>query len=138
MGWVLNYHVECVYWRLCKLALARVKSSVDDRLQKKIMSMAQKTPLLNITDFMTSSSRADRECTEERDGPSPPNRSKHRKTFDPSWVRYDVAPDQENRPSMLCTLGHESSKRMVWLTIPCKLLRKDKLLEHQRSWCKQT
>ena len=52
--------MERVYWRLCKLALARVKSSVDDRLQ--IMSMAQKT----------SSSEADRECTEERDGSSPP------------------------------------------------------------------
>ena len=51
------------------------------------------------------------------------------------WVRY-VAPDHEDRPSMLCTLGHESSKRMVWLTIPCKLLRKDKLLEHQLSRCK--
>ena len=53
------------------------------------------------------------------------------------WVSY-VAPDHEDRPSMLCTLGHESSKRMVWLTIPCKLLRKDKLLEHQLSRCKQT
>ena len=41
-----------------------------------------------------------------------------------------VAPDQEDRPSMLYMLGNESSKRMVWLTIPCKLLRKDKLLEH--------
>ena len=53
------------------------------------------------------------------------------------WVRY-VAPDQEDRPSMLYTLGHESSKRMVWLIIPCKLLRKDRLREYQRSWCKQT
>ena len=33
------------------------------------------------------------------------------------WVRY-VAPDQEDRPSMLYTLGNESSKRMVWLIIP--------------------
>ena len=82
MGWVLNYHVERVYWRLCKLALARVKSSVDDRLQ--IMSMAEKTVLPNITDFLTSSSRVDRECTEERDGPSPPKRSNDRETFDPS------------------------------------------------------
>ena len=53
------------------------------------------------------------------------------------WVRH-VAPDQEDRPSMLYTLGHESSKRMVWLIIPCKLLRKDRLREYQRSWCKQT
>ena len=127
-----------MYWRLC--TLARVKSSVDDRLQ--IMSMAQKTPLPNITDFLTSSSRADRECTEERDGSSPPKRNKHRETFPPELnfparVRY-VAPDQEDMPSMLYTLGHESSKRMVWLIIPCKLLRKDRLREYQRSWCKQT
>ena len=132
MGWVLNYHVERVYWRLCSLA----RAGVDDRLQ--IMSMAQNTPLPNITDFLTSSSRVDRECTEERDGSSPPKpRNKHRETFDPSWVRY-VAPDQEDRPSMLYTLGHELSKRMVWLIIPCKLLRKDGLREYQRSWCKQT
>ena len=38
----------------------------------------------NMTEFLTSSSRADRECTEERDGSSPPKRSKHRETFDPS------------------------------------------------------
>ena len=117
MGWVLNYHVERVYWSSlasqpyfssCACALGRgageawghaheekygwlerlvleivrVKSSVDDRLQ--IMSMAQKTPLPNITDFLTSSSRADRECTEERDGSSPPKRNKHRETFDQS------------------------------------------------------
>ena len=58
--------------------------------------------------------------------------------FELKGIYMYVAPDQEDRPSMLCTLGHESSKRMVWLTIPCKLLRKDKLLEHQRSLCKQT
>ena len=119
--------------RLC--SPARVKSSVDDRLQ--IMSMAQNTPLPNITDFLTSSSRVDRECTEERDGSSPPKRNKHRETFEFPWVRY-VAPDQEDRPCMLYTLGHELSKRMVWLIIPCKLLRKDRLREYQRSWCKQT
>ena len=47
-----------------------------------------------------------------------------------------LAPDQGNGPSMLCRLCrkyNESSKRMVWLTIPCKLLCKDKLREHERS-----
>ena len=37
--------------------------------------------------------------------------------------------------SMLCRYAVESSKRMVWLTIPCKLLRKDKLREHEQSRC---
>ena len=72
-----------------------------------------------------------------------PKQSSHRETFDPKWndefpwVIY-LSPDQDNGPSMLCRLCHkynESSKRMVWLTIPCKLLRKDKLREHERSRC---
>ena len=80
---------------------------------------------------------------ENPDGPSQPKRSKHRETFDPSWndefpwVRY-LAHDKEDGPSMLCALcgkHNESSKRMVWLTIPCKPFRKDKLREHERSRC---
>ena len=105
MGWVLNYHVERVCWRLCTIALVRVKSSVDDRLQ--IMSMAQKAPLPNITDFLTSSSRADRECTEEC-------AMAHRHQSEINIVKPSTraefpgkAPDQEDRPSMLCTLGHD-------------------------------
>ena len=49
-----------------------------------------------------------------------------------------VPPDQDDGPSMLsrlCRKHNESSKRMVWLTVPCKLLRKDKLREHERSRC---
>ena len=42
-----------------------------------------------------------------------------------------MAPDQENRPSK----HNESSKRMVWLATPCKLFRKDKLCDHERSRC---
>ena len=119
-----------MYWRLCKLALARVKSSVDYRLQ--IMSMGQKTPLPNITDFLTSSSREDRECTKERSTmahrhQNEVNIAKPSTRAEFPWVSY-VAPAQENRPSMLCTLGHESSKRKVWLTILCKLLRKTSCL----------
>ena len=35
----------------------------------------------------------------------------------------------------LCRKHNDASKRMVWLTIPCKLLRKDKLRDHERSRC---
>ena len=35
----------------------------------------------------------------------------------------------------LCRKHNESSKKMVWLTIPCKFFRKDKLREHERSQC---
>ena len=54
-----------------------------------------------------------------------------------TWLRY-IPEDQEDGSSMLCTLcgkHDETSKRMVWLSIPCKLLRKDKVREHERSQC---
>ena len=35
-----------------------------------------------------------------------------------------VTADQEHGPCMLCCKHNELSKRMVWLTIPCKLLSK--------------
>ena len=35
----------------------------------------------------------------------------------------------------LCRKHNDVSKGMVWLTIPCKLLRKDKLCDHERSRC---
>ena len=46
--------------------------------------------------------------------------------------------DYDDGPSMLCTLckkHKETSLRTVWLTIPCKLLRKDKIREHKQSVC---
>ena len=63
--------------------------------------------------------------------------------FDPKWTDefpwvVNVPADREYGPSMLCRLcrkHNEVSKRMVWLTIPCKLLRKDKLRDHERSRC---
>ena len=73
----------------------------------------------------------------------PPKRSSHCATFDSKWTDefpwvVHVPADRENGPSMLCRLcrkHNEVSKRMVWLTIPCKLLRKDKLRDHERSRC---
>ena len=53
-------------------------------------------------------------------------------------AKVHVPADQEDRPSMLCTLcrkHNELLKRMVWLTILCKLFQKDKLREHERSRC---
>ncbi len=110
--------------------------------------MAQKrnTSLPKITDFLASSSTTERESGEERDstGLEPATkRAKHRDSFDVKWkdefpwLRY-VPPDQEDGPSLLCTIcpkHNESSKRMVWLTNPCKLLCKDKIRDHERSKC---
>ena len=99
--------------------------------------MAQKGSLSKITNFMTGSSR--KEC-EERDVDciSPPHkRSSHRGTFDPKWAWVVHVPaDRDDGPYMLCRLcrkHNEASKRMVWLTIPFKLLRKDKLCDHDAT-----
>lgn len=103
--------------------------------------MAQKR---RITDFLTpSGSRDPRPQGTDVDREPPPKRSSHRDSFDPKWndefpwVIY-VPPDDDHEPSMFCRIcrkHNEASKRMVWLTVPCKLLRKDKLREHERSRC---
>ena len=36
---------------------------------------------------------------------------------------------------VLCYKHNEFSQRMVWLTLLCKLFRKDKLREHELSRC---
>jgi hypothetical protein len=48
------------------------------------------------------------------------------------WIH--VVEDHEG-PGMVCSLcrkHNQTTKRMVWLEIPCRLFRKDKLLQHQR------
>ena len=106
------------------------------------MAQKRKRPLLKIIDFLqatTSSKTAEHEIVEEHMHPASPKRSKHRDSYDLKWakefpwLRY-VPDDHEDGPSMLCTIcrkHNESSKRMVWITVPCKLLCKDKLREHE-------
>ena len=108
--------------------------------------MAQKQ---KITDFL-SPARSAPPATETRETgdpsvPPPSKRCSHRQSFDPKWqdefpwVVYNT-PDIEGRPSMLCSLCRkhsETSNRMVWISIPCRLVRKDKLREHERSQCHQ-
>ena len=83
--------------------------------------------------------------TGDLSAPPPSKRCSHRQSFDPKWqdefpwVVYNP-PDIEGGPSMLCSLCRkhsETSKRMVWISIPCRLVRKDKLREHKRSQCHQ-
>ena len=105
--------------------------------------MARKGSLSKITDFMTGSSRKEREEGDVDCVPPPTKRGGHRGTFNSKWTDkfplvVHVPADREDGPSMLCRLcrkDNEASKRMVWLTIPCKLLRKDKLRDHERSRC---
>ena len=108
------------------------------------MARKQNLSLPKITDFMQPlSSMAAHELREEQDGPASPKRTKHRDRYDAKWeeefpwLNY-VLEDQEDGQSMLCSVcakHKESSKRMVWITVPCKFFRKDKLCEHKRSQC---
>ena len=77
---------------------------------------------------------------EERSDPDP-KRSKHRDSYDPkwadefTWLRY-IPADQEDGPSSFCSIcqkHNKSSSSMVWITIPCKHLHKDKIREHEKS-----
>ena len=78
--------------------------------------MAQKRSLSKITNFMTFSSRKEREEGNVDCVPPPPKRCC------PMLCR-------------LCRKHNDASKQMVWLTIPCKLLRKDKLRDNDWSRC---
>ena len=108
--------------------------------------MAQKQKL---TDFLSPagpvSSAAETRETGDHSSPPSSKRSSHRQSFDPKWldefpwVVYNPS-DAEGGPSMLCSLcrkHNEMSKRMVWIALPCRLLHKDKLREHERSKCHQ-
>ena len=111
------------------LALQDVYEWAAAMSQKRSLSTAK------ITNFMRPCGSRELERSEEAvASPPPPKRSSHRDTFDPRWndefpwVIY--TPDQDCR---LCRKHNESSKRMVWLSVPCKLFHKDKLREHKRS-----
>lgn len=105
--------------------------------------MTQKRKITDYLSVSASSGSVVRESAEGGVGPTPAKHGKHRDSYDPkweedfTWLRY-IHADQEDGPSMLCTLckkHNKSSKRMVWLTIPCKLFRKNKVREHERSQC---
>ena len=98
--------------------------------------MAQKGSLYKIINFTTGSPRKEHEEGDVDCISLPHKRSSHRGTFDPKWTWVVHVPaDRDDGPYMLCRLcrkHNEASKRMVWLTIPCKLLRKDNLRDHEQ------
>ena len=52
-----------------------------------------------------------------------------------AWVLVDEDIDGQGMYCSLCRKHNQTTKRMVWIEIPCRLFRKDKLLQHQRSKC---
>lgn len=77
--------------------------------------------------------------------PSKAKQSKHRDTYDPRWaeqfpwlihIPHDFSGQSDS--GLLCALCKKhngTSKRMVWINIPCKQLRKDKIRAHLSSQC---
>ena len=86
--------------------------------------MAQKRSLSKITDFMTGSSRKEREEGDVNCVPPPPKRGCHRGTFDPKWtdefpwVVYVPVDREDGVLCKLCRKHNDASKRMVCLRLP--------------------
>ena len=100
---------------------------------------------LKLTAFLSgnSSSDADTQWSDETDSTQPATKkAKHRDSgFDQAWmdeftwVYVDEDDDSTGMFWSLCRKHNQTTKKMVWIEIPCRLFRKDKLLQHQRSKC---
>ena len=69
---------------------------------------------------------------------SRPKQSKHRESYDPSWAKAFSWLEYKPEHGLYCTLckTHNLDTSMhhcTWTKEPCTQLRKDKILEHQRS-----
>ena len=101
---------------------------------------------VKLTTFL-SSSNVDTHPNSSDDGASDSGapitkKAKHRDTgFDQAWkdeFTWVHAEEDEEGPGMFCVLcckHNQSTKRMVWIEILCRLFRKDKLIQHQRTKC---
>ena len=99
-----------------------------------------------LTDVLPSTDEASTQpsdCDKGDDAIMPlTKKAKHRESgFDPAWkdefTWIHVVEDHEG-PGMVCFLcrkHNQTTKRMVWIEIPCCLFQKDKILQHQRSKC---
>ena len=90
---------------------------------------------------MSSSSSTDTDAAQSDKGDSAQlatKKAKHRDSrLDRAWkdefMWFHMYEDKEG-PGMFCSLN-QTTKRMVWIELPCHLFRKDKLLQHQHSKC---
>ena len=100
-----------------------------------VNSMAQKWKLSlpKITNFMHPlSSMTAHELSEEQVGPAFPKWTKHHDRYDPKWeeefpwLNYVLDHQEDELPLLcsICTKHKESSKRMVWIAVPCKFFMK--------------
>lgn len=90
-------------------------------------------------------SSTDSDPSEDESAPQPARKqsnAKHRSKFDPSWkeqfswLLFVPDDDDGNGPAMYCELcqKHNTSVRnTVWVNIPCRLFRRDKIRDHEAS-----
>ena len=102
----------------------------------------QLTLFLKGSDTETQPVEEERESKDSVDSQPPTKKAKHRESgFDQSWHRefvWAVMEEDEGGQGMFCSLcrkHNQTTKQMIWIEIPCRPFRKDKLLQHQRSKC---
>lgn len=105
------------------------------------MACKRKAPASRkLTDFFSRPGTSSSPGTEDESGAEDPvsiaKRAKHRTTFNPEWndeFAWLLYKPEEGMFCKLCQKYNRSSKRMVFITSPCVLFRKDKLHEHQKT-----
>ena len=105
------------------------------------MASKRKAPAsMKLTKFFsqpgTSSATSTEDKSDAEDPVSIAKRAKHRTTFNPAWndeFAWLLYKPEEGMFCKLCQKYNKSTKRMVFITSPCVLFRKDKLHEHQKT-----
>ena len=111
------------------------------RASSSAMACKRKIPASRkLTNFFSqpgtsSETSAEDERTAE-DSVAVAKRAKHRVNFDPEWndeFAWLVYKPDEGMFCRLCQKYNKTIKRMVFISSPCVLFRKDKLHEHQKT-----
>ena len=127
----------------------RLCSSMHEQLAVHVSSyqvMAapkRQAKLIALLPTTSEASTRSSNCDEGDDAVMPlTKKAKHRESgFDPAWndefTWIHVVEDHEGQGMVcsLCRKHNQTTKRMVWIELPCRLFRKDKILQHQQSKC---
>ena len=103
--------------------------------------LVQSSSSVAATPATTSTSTSASSAISEMSGPAP-KKSKHRDSYNPKW--RELFPwlqyvDDTDGPSMFCSVCQRHNKsaasksKMVWISIPCRQFRQDKLREHEKT-----
>ena len=105
-----------------------------------MVSKRKAPPSRKLTDFFprpgTSSATSTEDESTTEDPIAAAKRAKHRVSFNPEWndeFAWLLYKPDEGMFCKLCQKHNKSTKRMVFISSPCVLFRKDKLHEHQKT-----